>query len=99
MIAAYVERLDFSWTAEQQIATLPTGARNTCQQRSRPESAVFLCPDFVGSPAEYKSLTANRWGRTVDLFLAPGTHEGERGADASNARGSITVALGFGDEP
>ena len=60
-------------TLQDRDVTVFAGASNTWYQRSRPVSAAFSCPHFVGSPAEYNSLTANRWGRTDTLFEAPGT--------------------------
>lgn len=62
-----------SLTIEPHARTVVRGASNTGHRRSRPVSAVFLCPHVVGSPAEYNSLAANRRGLIYDRLLAPGT--------------------------
>ena len=61
------------WTVPGHPGRFRGGASNTSQKRSRPVSVAFVCPIFVGSSAEYKSLTANRRGLTFDRLLAPGT--------------------------
>ena len=67
-------------TTCRQVGIFMEGACNTCQKRNRPVSAVFLCPDFVGSPAEYNSLAANRRGLTSDRLQAPGIRGDRRRA-------------------